>query len=98
MKGRRRTPIYVESLIDAPMDALWKATQEPDQHQRWDVRFGEIAYQSKVAGEPQRFTYATRPGLTQVHGVPEIETLVFWPPVEVAVHGEQLDDSFTPLG
>lgn len=66
MKGRRRTPIYVESLIDAPMEALWEATQEPGQHQRWDVRFGEIAYQPKVDGEPQRFTYATEllPGFT----------------------------------
>jgi hypothetical protein len=66
MKARRRTPIYVESLIDAPMDALWAATQDPDRHQRWDVRFGEITYLPKVDGEPQRFTYATTlvPGCT----------------------------------
>ncbi|MDQ1391606.1 MAG: hypothetical protein QOF30_583 [Acidimicrobiaceae bacterium] len=42
------------------MEALWAATQEPGQHQRWDVRFGSIEYLPLVAGEPQRFTYATR--------------------------------------
>ena len=37
-------PIYVESRIRASMDALWSATQEPERHRRWDVRFGEIEY------------------------------------------------------
>ncbi len=66
MTQKTRSPIYVESLIDAPMEAVWAATQEPDQHQRWDVRFGEISYQPHVEGEPQRFTYATNllPGFT----------------------------------
>jgi hypothetical protein len=56
----------VESRIRAPMDALWSATQEPDQHQRWDVRFGRITYEPAVVGQPQRFTYATTvaPGVT----------------------------------
>ncbi len=56
----RRRPIYVESRIRAPMEALWAATQKPGQHQRWDVRFGSIEYLAPDAGEPQRFTYATR--------------------------------------
>jgi uncharacterized membrane protein len=56
---RRRRPIYVESRLRVPMDRVWEATQDPDRHQRWDVRFGEIAYQPKVDGAPQRFTYAT---------------------------------------
>ena len=42
--SRRRRPIYVESRIRASMDQVWNATQNPDQHQRWDVRFGSIAY------------------------------------------------------
>jgi hypothetical protein len=48
------------------MDELWAATQEPERHQRWDVRFSRIAYDPKVEGEPQRFTYATTvvPGVT----------------------------------
>src|SRR5712691_5848194 len=36
--------IYVEILIRAPMDALWAHTQTPELHERWDLRFSEIAY------------------------------------------------------
>ncbi len=56
----------METRIRAPMEALWAATQEPDRHQRWDVRFGHIDYQPRADGEPQRFTYATTvvPGFT----------------------------------
>lgn len=62
----RRRPIYVESLIRTSIDQLWAATQEPAQHKRWDVRFGDITYLPRVDGEPQRFTYATTvaPGVT----------------------------------
>lgn len=61
-----RRPIYVESRIHAPIERLWTATQDPEQHQRWDVRFGRITYLDRVAGEAQRFTYATTvaPGIT----------------------------------
>jgi hypothetical protein len=63
---RRRPPIYVESRIRAPLERLWTATQDPDEHQRWDVRFGAITYLPRADGEPQRFTYATTvvPGVT----------------------------------
>ncbi len=57
---RKRKPIYVESHINASLDDVWNATQEPGRHQRWDVRFGSISYDDRVDGEPQRFTYATR--------------------------------------
>jgi hypothetical protein len=65
-RARRRRPIYVESRVRAPMERLWDATQRPDQHQRWDVRFGAITYLPRADGEPQRFTYATTvaPGVT----------------------------------
>jgi hypothetical protein len=64
--GRRRRPIYVEARINAPIERVWDATQDPDQHQRWDLRFGTISYLPRCDGEPQRFTYATRvaPGVT----------------------------------
>lgn len=63
---RRRRPIYVESRIDATIDALWDATQLPGSHQRWDLRFGRITYLPRADDEPQRFTYATTvaPGVT----------------------------------
>jgi DoxX-like family len=64
--GRRRRPIYVESRIKAPIERVWDATQQPDQHQRWDLRFSTISYLPRADGEPQRFMYATTvmPGLT----------------------------------
>jgi hypothetical protein len=65
-KAGRRKPIYVESRIRAPIERLWDATQQPDQHQRWDVRFDTITYLPREDGEPQQFTYATTvaPGVT----------------------------------
>jgi hypothetical protein len=65
-KQRTRRPIYVESRIRTSIDAVWKATQQPDAHQRWDARFGGITYLPRVDGEPQRITYATTiaPGVT----------------------------------
>jgi len=55
--------IYVEIRIRAPMDALWRHTQEPRLHERWDLRFSEIEYLPRVdETQPQRFRYATRVG------------------------------------
>ena len=36
--------IYVESLIRGPLERLWRLTQEPGLHQRWDLRFTSIEY------------------------------------------------------
>ena len=56
-------PIYVERLINAPIEALWNATQTPDVHEKWDIRFTEICYLPRAADtELQRFLYATRIG------------------------------------
>uniref|UniRef100_A0AAU2JXA5 Membrane protein YndG n=1 Tax=Streptomyces sp. NBC_00049 TaxID=2903617 RepID=A0AAU2JXA5_9ACTN len=52
--------LYVETLIRAGMDELWERSQDPAQHQRWDLRFTSIDYLPKREGEPQRFRYATR--------------------------------------
>ncbi|MCX4670047.1 hypothetical protein OG453_25715 [Streptomyces sp. NBC_01381] len=52
--------LYVEAHIAAGLDELWARTQEPSQHQRWDLRFTEIDYLPQVAGEPQHFRYGTR--------------------------------------
>jgi hypothetical protein len=80
--SRRRQAIYVESRMRVPMERVWDATQDPAQHQRWDVRFGSITYLPEVDGEPQRFTYAT--------------TVV--PGVTVAGTGESLGDRDRPDG
>ncbi|WKE67655.1 hypothetical protein [Streptomyces sp. WP-1] len=52
--------LYVEAHIRADLDELWSRTQEPAQHRRWDLRFSEIDYLPRAAGEPQRFRYAVR--------------------------------------
>src|SRR5262245_53500008 len=56
-------PIYVEILIRAPLEALWRLTQSPDLHERWDLRFTRIAYEPRPdSAAPQRFLYQTRIG------------------------------------
>ncbi|MER6251309.1 hypothetical protein ABT224_08025 [Streptomyces sp. NPDC001584] len=61
--------LYVETGIRVGMDELWERSQDPAQHQRWDLRFTSIGYLPRAEGEPQRFRYATRvlPFLS-VHG------------------------------
>jgi len=46
------------------MEDLWRLTQTPELHERWDLRFTSITYRGRPGGsEPQRFRYATRIGL-----------------------------------
>jgi hypothetical protein len=53
-------PIFVESLIRTSLDELWRATQDPALHQRWDLRFSEIRYLPKERDDaPQKFLYRT---------------------------------------
>ncbi|WP_031002140.1 hypothetical protein [Streptomyces sp. NRRL F-5727] len=52
--------LYVEARIHADLDTLWERTQDPAEHQRWDLRFTEIAYLPSAPGEPRRFRYAVR--------------------------------------
>lgn len=55
--------IYVEICIRGAMDELWRLTQTPDLHARWDLRFTDIEYLPRPdEAQPQRFLYATRIG------------------------------------
>jgi len=55
--------IYVEMLVRAPLDALWRHTQSPELHERWDVRFSRIEYLPKSGNsDVQVFRYTTRLG------------------------------------
>lgn len=54
--------IYVEIPIRASIEELWEKTQNPQLHQRWDLRFTQIEYLPRKGGEPQRFLYRTRIG------------------------------------
>ena len=45
------------------LDRIWQLTQEPDLHERWDLRFTRIHYLPRAnPDEPQRFLYETRIG------------------------------------
>lgn len=53
----------MEHQIRSTLDELWQATQAPDQHQRWDLRFSHISYLPRTSErDPQRFLYSTRLG------------------------------------
>jgi uncharacterized membrane protein YphA (DoxX/SURF4 family) len=52
----------VETRIRGPVDTLWQHTQNPALHERWDLRFTDIAYLPRNGDEPQRFRYETRIG------------------------------------
>lgn len=55
--------IYVEAHIHGSMDDLWRKTQDPQLHEKWDARFTSIKYLPRENElEPQRFLYATRIG------------------------------------
>ncbi|MFJ3967285.1 hypothetical protein ACIPYR_03790 [Streptomyces parvus] len=52
--------LYIEALIRTDPERLWDRTQDPAQHQRWDLRFTEISPLPGPPGSAQRFRYATR--------------------------------------
>lgn len=55
--------IFVERIIRAPLESVWRHTQEPALHQRWDLRFTDIQYLPRPdPAKPQQFLYATRLG------------------------------------
>jgi uncharacterized membrane protein YphA (DoxX/SURF4 family) len=55
--------IYVEILMQDEINAIWKLTQDPSLHRRWDLRFTRIEYLPRPSdAEPQRFLYETRIG------------------------------------
>ena len=55
--------IYVEIVIQSDVDEIWRRTQEPGLHQRWDLRFTSIEYLARHSdAEPQKFLYSTRIG------------------------------------
>jgi uncharacterized membrane protein YphA (DoxX/SURF4 family) len=55
--------IYVEILVQDELEKIWRLTQEPLLHERWDLRFSHIEYLPRPnADEPQHFLYETRIG------------------------------------
>jgi hypothetical protein len=51
------TRLYIATLIAADMETVWRVTQDPRLHVRWDARFHHITY--LPSAESTRFRYAT---------------------------------------
>ncbi len=63
LPGQKAKSIYVEICMRSSMEALWRLTQSPDLHSRWDLRFTSIEYLPRPGGSlPQRFLYRKRIG------------------------------------
>lgn len=57
----RPPPIYVDILIDAPLDSVLQHAQEPNLHPQWDPRFPSIEYLPKTEpSSAQRLLYTTK--------------------------------------
>jgi hypothetical protein len=56
--------IYVETFVRVGLDTLWRHTQDPALHARWDARFTRIDGLTGNGGQ-RRFSYVTRlfPGI-----------------------------------
>ncbi len=52
-----RRALYVETVIRTDLETLWRYTQDPELHERWDLRFARI---EPLPGSPGRFLYATK--------------------------------------
>jgi DoxX-like family len=55
-------PIYVEVPIRAEIERVWDASQKPDMHEQWDLRFSSITYLPIEQGKPQEFVYSRTVG------------------------------------
>ena len=53
-------PIFVSIDIEAPMDEVWRLTQDTDLHPRWDLRFSSIEPTDELPGGGRRFRYELR--------------------------------------
>ncbi|PWC02856.1 SRPBCC family protein [Agromyces badenianii] len=60
--------IYVEVLVRAEFDELWRLTQDPALHPRWDLRFSSIVPQSSLPGGGHRFSYTRSLGMHTIEG------------------------------
>jgi hypothetical protein len=47
-RSPRVRKIVVEAIIPAPVDVVWKRSQDPELHTAWDIRFNHIAYLDKT--------------------------------------------------
>ncbi len=68
MRGRQ---IYVETTIAAELETVWRLTQDPAAHVRWDIRFSRIVPDQASradAAVPTHFRYERRTPFRTVRG------------------------------
>jgi hypothetical protein len=56
----KAAPIYVEIDIAADIDTVWRLTQDPPAHVRWDLRFSRITRTDALNNDGYRFRYERR--------------------------------------
>ena len=64
----KRRGIYVEIVIRADLNAVWKYTQDPVEHVRWDIRFSSIVPVSDPGEAYTQFRYSRTVPFHTVHG------------------------------
>lgn len=67
-RARGDRALYVEILIRAPLDEVWRLTQDPASHIRWDARFSAIVPQRTRADGAQDFRYELDLGVHTIRG------------------------------
>ena len=60
--------LYVETLIRADLDTVWRLTQEPELHPRWDLRFSAIVPTGTDAEGRASFRYERSLPLHRIRG------------------------------
>lgn len=67
-RARGDRALYVEILIRAPLDEVWRLTQDPASHVRWDARFSDIVPQRTRDDGAQDFRYELDLGVHTIRG------------------------------
>lgn len=60
--------IRVETVIAADLDSVWRLTQDPELHARWDARFSRIVRTEQGVDGRWRFRYERRILVHTIHG------------------------------
>lgn len=60
--------LYVEVLIRAPLEEVWRLTQDPASHVRWDARFSDIVPQRTRSDGAREFRYELDLGVHTIRG------------------------------
>ena len=60
--------LYVEILVRADLDEVWRLTQNPALHPRWDLRFSSITPEAPLSDGASRFTYERTLGVHTIRG------------------------------